>query len=37
MLLEIILNLLTQPNHYFAESFVLDVIGLMLWLEELIL
>ena len=37
MIFDILIYFLTQPNHYFAESFVLDILGLMLWLEELIL
>jgi hypothetical protein len=36
MIYEILMYLLSLPNHYFTESFVLDVLGLMLWLEELI-
>jgi hypothetical protein len=35
-MLELILWFLSQPNHYFTESFVLDVLGVLLWIEQLI-
>lgn len=35
MLLEIILNLLTQPDHYWVESLILNILGFFLWVEQL--
>ncbi len=35
MLLEIILNLLTQPDHYWVESLILNTLGFLLWVEQL--
>ena len=37
LILEFIINLLTTPNHYFAESFILDFIGVLLIAEEFVL
>lgn len=36
-MLEIIIEFLTQPNHYFVESFILDLLGVALWVEEFIM
>ena len=36
-ILEIIIDLLSIPNHYFAESLALDFIGFLLIAEEFVL
>ena len=34
---DFIIALLTMPEHYFAESFILDLLGVALWVEEVFL
>jgi hypothetical protein len=36
-MLELILYLLTQPDHYWAESFILNIIGILLTIEEIVI
>lgn len=36
-LLEIIIGILITPNHYFAEVFLLNILGIALEVEEFIL